>query len=251
MSTNLNHTMTPKINPYKHLRNLIFFNFNRYKGDNYSKMREYFAEITINDLRKLIDLSNKKILDVGGADGSFCKYLFETKKCDAINLDPFPPEKIVWKTIKSNADKIPFKEDYFDAVLCRNVLEHIPNNKQQKSLNEIYRVLKRGGIIYVVIPPWFNPHAGHRFKPFHIFPFKMAKYLRELIFREKIDYKSFEEYSLYKITFEKMKRMIKKSGFQILDTKDTHFRMHFLTKIPIIREILVPAVGFIGKKPLF
>ena len=76
----------------------------------------------------------------------------------------------------------------------------------------------------------------------------MAKFLRELIFGNKIDANSYEEAGLYPITFRRMLKMISKSGFKILDTKDTHLRLHFLTKIPIIREVAVPAVSFILTK---
>ncbi len=104
----------------------------------------------------------------------------------------------------------------------------------------MYRAAKEGEICYIMIPPWYNPHAGHGLKPFHIFPFKLAKYLRQLFFRNKIKAKSFEEVGLYPITFKKMLNMISTSGFKIVTTEDTHFRLHFLAKIPIIRELMIP-----------
>ena len=42
--------------------------------------------------------------------------------------------------------------------------------------------------------------------------------------------------------------MFFKSGFEIIDMKDTHLRFHFLCRIPILREFLIPAVAFIVKK---
>lgn len=239
---------TKKINLIEHFKKLIYFNFNRFKDNNYENMREYFAQVFLNDIEQFVLLKNKEVLDVGGANGEFCKFLNKARNCDAVNLEPFP-KKTIWKTIKAFADKMPFKSNSFDVILFRGVLEHIPPKKQQHSLNEIYRVMKKEGIGYFIIPPWYNPHAGHGFKPFHVFPFKIAKFLREFFFREKISYNSFEEYSLYKITFNKMQKMIKKSGFEIVNTLDTHFRMHFVTKIPILKELLVPAVAFIVKKP--
>ena len=108
--------------------------------------------------------------------------------------------------------------------------------------------MKKDGLGYLVIPPWFNPHAGHGLKPFHIFPFKVAKFLRNIFFNKKVRYNSLEEVSLYKITFRKMKKMIEKAGFQIIDMKDTHLRFHFMCKVPFLREFLIPAVAFIVKK---
>ena len=47
-----------------------------------------------------------------------------------------------------------------------------------------------------------------------------------------------------------MLKMIKVSGFQLVTTRDTHLRLHGLTKIPLLREVAVPAVTFILKKPV-
>jgi hypothetical protein len=33
------------------------------------------------------------------------------------------------------------------------------------------------------IPPWNNPWAGHNLRPFHIFPFKVARKLKLLFFK--------------------------------------------------------------------
>jgi len=43
--------------------------------------------------------------------------------------------------------KLPFKENTFDEVYCKSVLEHIRNLKT--FLDEIYRVLKSGGKLYI------------------------------------------------------------------------------------------------------
>tara|TARA_B100000965_G_C19600828_1_gene762549 strand:- start:5642 stop:6370 length:729 start_codon:yes stop_codon:yes gene_type:complete len=236
------------LNFFNHYKNILFFALKRYKSNNYTLMREYFASIFIYDISNHIKIeANLKIIDVGGSTGEFSKFLGENYKCDVINLDPFK-QNHVWKTINAEAHNMPVEDDYFNLVLFRGVMEHIEPKKQQASLDEIFRIMKNNGYGYFVIPPWFNPHAGHGLKPFHIFPFKLAKFLRNLFFNKKVKYNSLEEASLYKITFKKMKKMIEKSGFEIIDMKDTHLRFHFLCRIPILREFLVPAVAFIVKK---
>ena len=235
------------INIISHYRKLIFFALRRYEGSNYAQMRNYFATILVHDLKKYISPNKKNILDVGGSSGEFSKYIGETFDCKILNLDPHPMNP-VWDTVTSSADKMPFESNKFDLIFFRGVLEHIKPSLQQDSIDEIYRVLNTGGVCYLVIPPWYNPHAGHGLKPFHLLPFPLAKFLKNLIFRKKVLYNSLEESSLYKVTHRGTQEMIKKSGFTILDTKDTHLRLHFLTKIPIIREFAVPAVAFIFKK---
>ncbi len=47
-------------------------------------------------------------------------------------------------------NNIQFEDDYFDLIICCEVLEHIDN--YQKGLNEIYRVLKPEGLFLASVP---------------------------------------------------------------------------------------------------
>lgn len=48
----------------------------------------------------------------------------------------------------SNADDLPFENDYFDMVTCTNALHHFP--QRVRSLDEMYRVLKTNGELYLL-----------------------------------------------------------------------------------------------------
>jgi len=231
-----------------HLSKLWLFNFHRYEGDNYRRMREYFAEVLIDDMEEFMLLQDKRVLDVGGANGEYCMILNQKRNCDAINLDPNPQNPIWPNTIIGFSDLLPFEDESFDLVICRGVLEHVPTDRLPTSLMEMYRVTKKGGFCYIVIPPWFNPHAGHGLKPFHVFGFRATKYLYRILAHKQISGNSFEDHGLYKVTFAKMASLLRATPYKLLATQDTHFRMHFLTKIPLLREVLVPAVAFILRK---
>lgn len=226
------------------------------KGDNYKLKREYFAQLIISEVEEFTPLREKKVLDVGGARGEFCRTLSEERGCEAVNLEPDPyrygpyESGFLWdKTVKGYADNMDFNDDEFDVVTCWGTFEHIPSDRQQKSLDEIYRVTKKGGLCYISIEPWYCLFAGHGLKPFHYFPFKMAKFLAEKTYGKKIDAGSWAEKGLFPVTFGKMSRMIDSSGFKVVGTRSTHFRMHILTRVPFIREISVP-VTFILTKSL-
>ena len=154
-----------------HYKRLLFFLRNRFKGDNYAKMREYLTQVLVEEIEELVSLDGKVILDVGGAQGEFCQTLNRMRDCTVINYEPFPGETVWPDTVVGFADDIAFEDSHFDVVLCRGVLEHIPTEKQLPSIREMYRVTRQGGICYIMIPPWYNPHAGHKLKPFHYFPF--------------------------------------------------------------------------------
>lgn len=56
--------------------------------------------------------------------------------------------------VKADICNLPFKEDEFDFILCNHVLEHIPDDV--KAMQEIFRVLKKGGTAILQIPQDLN-----------------------------------------------------------------------------------------------
>ena len=52
--------------------------------------------------------------------------------------------------VKADICDLPFEDNSFDFILCNHVLEHIPDDK--KAMQELYRILKPGGIGVFQIP---------------------------------------------------------------------------------------------------
>ena len=52
--------------------------------------------------------------------------------------------------VKADICNLPFKDNEFDIILCNHVLEHIPDDT--KAMQELYRVLKPGGMGVFQIP---------------------------------------------------------------------------------------------------
>lgn len=91
-----------------------------------------------NKIKNLLD-ENKMILDLGSGERRLGKKV--------INLDMFPYPNI---DIVGNADTLPFKNEIFDIVICQAVLEHVSN--PQVVVKEIYRILKKEGLVYAEVP---------------------------------------------------------------------------------------------------
>jgi SAM-dependent methyltransferase len=66
----------------------------------------------------------------------------------AISLARKRAKKVKFKV--ADVQKLPFKDETFEAVTCFDLLEHVEN--PQEALAEIYRVLKPGGIFHTFIP---------------------------------------------------------------------------------------------------
>ena len=234
------------MNIIRHYLTLIKYALRGNKG--FYEAREYLASVLIEELEEFVDLRGKRILDIGGERGEFCKVLARKKHCQAINLEPHPPAGgFIHQTIRGTADKLPFKNGEFDVVLLRGVLQHIPTRKKLKSLQEMHRVLKKGGIGYIMIPPWWSPLSGQELKPFQYFGFGLAKHFSNTIMGRKISAKNLAELGLWPMTFRSTWKYIQWANFKILKTTDILGRMHFLTRVPIVNELL-PSVGFIIEK---
>ncbi|MFB7617624.1 class I SAM-dependent methyltransferase [Kitasatospora sp. NPDC056181] len=62
------------------------------------------------------------------------------------------PEGASAVAMEGNALALPFEDEYFDKIIISEVMEHIPDDKGV--LNEMFRVLKPGGLLAVTVPRW-------------------------------------------------------------------------------------------------
>lgn len=69
-------------------------------------------------------------------------------------LSTFRNEKIV-SLKKANALSLPFKDEVFDLVFSSGTLHHI--DRPEKAIEEMTRVLKKGGTLIIIEPNWLFP----------------------------------------------------------------------------------------------
>lgn len=55
-----------------------------------------------------------------------------------------------WHLLSADATDLPFRDNYFDLVICSEVLEHIPDHRQ--AIREVVRVVRPGGQLAVSVP---------------------------------------------------------------------------------------------------
>jgi ubiquinone/menaquinone biosynthesis C-methylase UbiE len=66
--------------------------------------------------------------------------------------------------ISGDAMCLPFRDEYFDIVICNHVYEHVPDSFLL--MDEIYRVLKTGGFCYFAAGNKYRLIEGHYHLPF-------------------------------------------------------------------------------------
>ncbi len=88
---------------------------------------------------------SKKVLHMA-PEQCFLKRFKKLSHIDLITADLYSP--IV--DVKADICDLPFEDDSFDMIFCNHVLEHISDDK--KAMQELYRVLKKGGLAILQIP---------------------------------------------------------------------------------------------------
>lgn len=92
------------------------------------------------------------LLDVGCYKGKMIEYLSNNIKYFGIDIEGDNKEYIIKQDL--NLGKLPFESDFFDYVVCTDVLEHLFFPKE--ICKEIQRVLKADGIGIISLPNDFG-----------------------------------------------------------------------------------------------
>ena len=209
------------------------------------------------------DLKTKRCLEVGCSTGIntnfFADFFLE---CTGIDIDDkavnygFHHRKQNVQFIIGDAMRLPFAENLFDVIVCNHVYEHVPDSHEL--MNEIFRVLKPGGLCYFGAGNKFSLMEGHYHLPFLSWlPKPIAhKYLQ--FFRGGTVY--YENH----LSYFGLKQLVKK--FIIVDytlkivknpkqfgAEDMIRQNSILTKLPnaVIKTalLLIPTYIFILRKP--
>lgn len=153
--------------------------------------------------------SNDVVLDLGCSNGQhIIKTAEKCRKIIGVDYDKLQlkiakaaaKDKKIKNTsfLKYDLEKrLPFNSNYFDKVLCLDILEHL--NKRKQFLLEVKRVLKLKGMVFIAVP---NKNTS----------WKKLQKKAGLNFYTDPDHKI--EYSLSKV-----KKLFSQAGFKILDIK--------------------------------
>lgn len=126
----------------KNILKNYFQKINRNYQSEYLFKKEYFYLKT-----------SKSILDIGCGEGNFLT--LNPKKIIGLDHNKKSIEICIEKGLQAklgDVTKIPFQKNSFDGVHCSHVIEHLYPEDAFKMLNEIGRVLKKGGIFVISTP---------------------------------------------------------------------------------------------------
>lgn len=171
-----------------------------------------FSDIVVEIENMTKNFRDGKILEIGCGN---CRNLLDFAKADfdCYGID-FSSEmlkyakeyckkhKIKVKLKKARAEKLPFKKEYFDYILCIATLHHLNKKEQEKSVKEMNRVLKHGGLAFITV--WNK--------------FPLSLFVKEKYENWTRKGKPHHRY-YYLFTVWELKKLIRKYGFKIIKTR--------------------------------
>lgn len=120
--------------------------------------QKYWHWRRFSEVDKLVRPVEGPVLDIGCHSGTFTiRILKKIKSREIYGVDISPAAiNLIKKRIPyghfevANAESLPYKNHFFDAVYCLEVLEHVDNPADV--LSEIKRVLKKDGYTVLLVP---------------------------------------------------------------------------------------------------
>lgn len=166
------------------------------------------------------------------------------------------------------AEKLPFADNRFDLVLTYDVFEHVESFEQ--SLREGLRVLKPGGKLYAVFPPFYSATGGSHlhgivsFSPAPNVLFSSAvlkQATEEILIRRGSDLKFLAPWRptdklwcLNGVTIRRFGKTLRSVAYSSISTRYSplvtnlprhpiirrgHFMLRAATYVPLLREVMV------------
>lgn len=193
----------------------------------------------LDSLFKKIKQPVNNLLDIGGADGSMGVSIAKMINVDLkdimlIDVNPQPKEEYKAEGVKykhGSASQLEVPDDSYDVCILSMVLHHLNTfEKQMKCLEEVYRVLKPGGYLFI------REHDVHDNND-KIFKYIHLVYSAVLTNESSVD-DAFNEKEYY-LKYDEIKNMIKNAGFNVVQP---------MLKDPN-KKNLNEAYGFLVQKP--
>ncbi|MFA6088761.1 MAG: class I SAM-dependent methyltransferase [Candidatus Woesearchaeota archaeon] len=228
-----------------------------FKTPNYSK--EYLRKPEI--LKLLGNLKGKKLLEIGSGSGYWTRFFAKKgatcygveleKNQIKISIDEELRKPLGIKYYNRNATNLKcFKNNSFDIVFLEYVLIEISKlSDVQRIFNESFRVLKKGGKIYISdmhpFDPLCHPQNFEYEKKFNYFSSGEKIYTKAL----QLDGK-FIKFKDYHWTLEDYFNTLTNAGFLISTFKEPRPSIQLIKKIPYLayRKNLVKDVMIVGNK---
>jgi SAM-dependent methyltransferase len=207
-----------------------------------------FAADSVEVLGGVVELSGRTVLDVGGGPGYFAR-CFADAGATYIGVEVDEPTDAPAEAyaVRGSGTALPFRTGSLDVTYCSNVLEHVRDGWQLA--DELVRVTRRGGTIFLSFTPWFGFWGGHETAPWHYLGGRRAadRYGRKHGRRPKNDFGT----SLFAYRVDSALRWARQHADADLVVAFPRYHPHWawwLVRIPMLREVATWNLALVLRK---
>lgn len=150
-------------------RSIELFRAFRVEQTDPSHFYRTLADDSVTQLGWYAGLRGATVLDVGGGPGFFAdafraagaRYYSLDADAGELRAHGLPQEG----TVLGSGMALPFRDDALDVCYSSNVLEHVRD--PWRMADEMVRVTRRGGLVFLSFTVWLGPWGGHETAPWH------------------------------------------------------------------------------------
>jgi SAM-dependent methyltransferase len=147
---------------------LDLFRAFRAERDDPDRFYTLLARHSVGQVAAHADLAGRTVLDVGGGAGYFtAEFTARGAACYLVEPDRRELRGGVGgaRAVLADGYWLPFADGCADVCFSSNVLEHVRD--PFGFLDELVRVTRPGGLVYVAFTNWYSPWGGHELSPWH------------------------------------------------------------------------------------
>lgn len=199
------------------------------------------AEDAAAQIEAHADLADRTVADIGGGGGYFSA-AFTRRGATCVLVEPDVAELTARGTPTSNAIlgdglRLPLRDESVDVSFSSNVLEHVPD--PGAFIDEMVRVTRPGGIVYLSYTVWLSPWGGHETSPWHFLGGRYAarRYAKHHGHPPKNQYGE----SLFPVRAGSVLRAVRsREDVRVLEARPRYYPgwCAFLVHLPGVRELL-------------
>lgn len=147
--------------------------------------------------------------------------------------------------VVGRGERLPFRDDAFDGVISSNVLEHVADT--WGLIDELLRVCRPGGLVYLSWTNWYSPFGGHEWSPFHYAGPRLGPRLYHAVLGKSPMNVPGE--TLFPVHVGNVLRGLRERGLVLSDVAPRYWpSLRLLARVPGLREVAMwNCVVLVGK----
>jgi ubiquinone/menaquinone biosynthesis C-methylase UbiE len=200
---------------------------------------QVLAADSVRQISSFVALNGRVILDVGGGPGYFADAFRAAGAC-YVGVDPDVGElsargEPAEGMVRASGTELPVRTESVDVCYSSNVLEHVAD--PVRMLDEMVRVTRPGGTVFVSFTPWFSPWGGHETAPWHFLGGHFAR--RRFVRKNGREPKNRFGESLFALSVGKALRWARKTEHAVLVRALPRYHpwwAMWIVRVPVLRE---------------